>query len=387
MIYNYKKLRKLLFFQKSKKIVIICTICFTLIGGVSSNVSSSFIKNIDETDESMDIHEEYKTIEPPYQNTIASASFYWKPTWPDTGEEVTFISTSSAYYGTIVFERWTFEGGYTVYGRAAKYTFGNKSSYKVTLDVRAVGIGGSDWDTQIEYVKVGADPFPRFTCNPEDPPPGQEVILDASKSNDPDGEIISYKWIYYNVEEPDNVVELGSDIVVLHTWANQGVYNVVLFIEDDKGNNNTLVKTIRVSIIKLDGFPTRSKGINFEIINQGDIVANNVSWNIEVIKYRISNFGSNIFYNKSGGVDALDPNNSEKISQMDFRRRLFKFELTITVKAENAVEVTKSYFGQFFGKYVYLSEEDFRNPYFTILSIGFVMAFFLFVISASFGRR
>ena len=253
--------------------------------------------------------------------------------------------------------------------------------------MRAVGSGGSDWDTQISYVKVGADPFPGFTCKPENPAPRQEVILDASKSNDPDGEIITYNWSYYNVEEPDNVSELGSDIVVLHAWDNQGIYNIVLFVEDDKGNNNTLVKTIRISIIKLDGFPTRSKGINFEIINQGDIVANNVSWNVEIIKYLRANVGSYILYNESGSLDALNPNNSEKISRMDFRRRFCKFELVVTAKADNAVLVSKSYFGLFCGKFVYLSEEDFRNPFFTILSVGIVITFIFIVISASIGRR
>jgi len=386
MGHYYKYLRQLIFFSNSKKIVIFSITCFIILGGVSPIVNSNFINDIDEKVED-DNNTEYKTTEPPNQNTIAIASFYWIPEYPDPGEEVTFISTSRAYYGTIVYERWTFEGGYTVYGDSVTYTFENKSSYKVTLDVRAVGHGGSDWDTQISYVKVGADPFPRFTCKPEDPVPGYQVILDASESNDPDGEIISYNWSYYNVKEPNNVTELGSDIVVLHTWDDQGVYNIVLCIEDDKGNNNTLMKTIHVSILKLDGFPTCSRGINFEIINQGDIVANNVSWNVEITKYERPTIGQYILYNESGSVDALNPNSSEKISRMDLRRRLCKFELVATAKADNAVLVSKSFYGLFFGKYVYLSKEDFRNPYFIILGVGIVMAFIFFVISVSIGRR
>ena len=383
---NYKNLGQMPFFTKSKKIAILSITCTVILGGVSPTVNSSFINDIDEKVED-DTNKEYKTTEPPYQNTVAFASFYWEPNWPDLGEEVTFISTSTAYYGTIVSERWTFEDGHTVYAHSTKYIFKNKSSYKVTLDVYAVGPGGSDWDTQISYVKVGADPFPRFTCTPEDPTPRKQVILNASKSNDPDGEIISYNWSYYNVEEPNNVTELGSDIVILHTWDDQGVYNIVLFVEDDRGNNNTLVKTIRVSIIKLDGFPTCSKGIHFEIINQGAIVADNVSWNVEITKYLRPNIGSYILYNESGSIDTIDFNNSETISRMDFKRRLCKFELIVTAKADNAVEVSKSFYGLFFGKYVYLSEEDFRNPYFTILVVGILLAFIFFVISASIGRR
>jgi len=382
----FKKLRQLSFLSKSQKIVTLSITCCVILGGASPTINSTLIKDIDETfedDYNEEIDEKYKTTGPPDDDVHAFASFSWKPRYPDPGEEVTFTSTSSAIDGHITSERWNFEGGHTVYGHTTTYTFEKKGSYKVALDVHAVGYGGSDWDTETSYVKVGADPFPRITCTPKDPAPGQEVRLDASKSNDPDGEITSYKWSYYNSEDPGNVIDLGSDKVVYHTWDDQGVYNIVLFIEDDKGNNNTLEKTIRVSIIKLDGFPTRSRGINFEIINQGNITANNVRWNVEINRYIKTNIGPNSLYNESGGVYTLNPGNSETISLKNFRRRFRKIELVVTAKADNAVEVSKSFHGLIFGKHIYLSEENFVNPYSIIVISGLILAFILFVIFTS----
>ena len=384
---NSKKSRWTLHLSKAKIILVLIIICCLVLGGLSPTIDSILINNrygAFKDDYSEEIDGKYKATGPPYDDddVVAFASFYWTPRYPDPGEEVTFISTSSAIRGHIYSERWTIEGGHSVYGHSTVYTFDYKGSYKVTLDVRAHGYGGSDWDTEISFVKIGADPFPIIKCTPKDPAPGQEVILDASESSDPDGEIVSYNWSYYNVEDSSNLTRLGSDKVIHHTWEEQGVYNVILFVEDDRGNNNTIEKTIRVSIIRLDSFPARSRGINFEIINQGNITANNVRWNVEISKYIKSNIGSNTLYNESGGFLFINPSAHQTISLKDFRRRFRKVELTVTAKADNAVEVSKSFYGLMFGKHIYLSEENFINPYGIIFVILLIIAFIAIVASS-----
>ena len=180
-------------------------------------------------DNNSDYNEELKATSHD-EHVYAYASFRWEPRYPDPGEEVTFISTSHASYGHITHEKWKFHDGYAEIGHSAKHTYEEKGSYKVTLEVRAVGMGGYDWDTRTSYVKIGADPFPRFTFTPEDPSPREEVTLDASTASDPDGQIMNYSWSYYNVKTPENVTYLGSKQVINYTWEKQGNYKIVLFV-------------------------------------------------------------------------------------------------------------------------------------------------------------
>ena len=284
---NQKKPRWMSYFSGAK-IFLIFSITFSLIlAGFAPTINSNFIKNNDEAfeDDNNKNHEgEYKKTSYD-ENTFAYASFYWNPRYPDPGETITFYSGSYASNGHISYEKWHFEDGHTARGRVATYTYNKKGTYQVTLQVRAYGSGSDfDWDTRTSYVEVGADPFPRITITPEIASPGDEVVLDASGSSDPDGQIISYNWSYCNIDNPKNVTYLGSDKIIHHIWEKQGTYNVVLNVEDDKGNNNTFEKTIAVSILKLSGFDTYARGLSFEISNQGNITADNIEWTLEIVK-------------------------------------------------------------------------------------------------------
>lgn len=376
-----KKLKQVSSLSKSAKIVILLVICCLVLAGLSPTINSVFIENNDEP-----VEDSYTRTNTGYKKTSyddddvhAFASFSWSPRWPDPGEEITFTSTSSATNGHITSERWRFEGGNTVNGHIARYTFEDKGSYKVTLEVHAVGFGGSDWGSSTHYIKVGADPFPRIKCTPINPSPGEKVTLDGSESYDPDGEIVAYNWSFYNVEDPDNITRLGSDEIIYYKWVKQGAYVVSLFIEDDRGNNNTATLTVYVSVLKIEGFPKRSRGINFEIINDGNFTIKNLKWDVEIYKYRRISVFSRSLYEKSGSVSMLGPYDSESVSLRDFRRRFCKIKLVVTAEADNAVKVSKSFYGLIFGKYVYLSENDFINPYNVVLFAG-VVATVVFLI-------
>jgi hypothetical protein len=379
-----KKLSRASSLSKSAKIVILLVICCLVLAGLSPTFNSVFIDNNDEPFE-----DSYDRTDAGYKKTsygdddvYAYASFYWKPRWPDPGEEITFVSNSGATNGHIISERWRFEDGHKVQGRTARYIFEEKDSYKVTLDVHAVGSGGSAWGSVTHYVKVGADPFPRIRCTPVNPSPGKEVMLDGSESYDPDGEIVSYNWSFYNVGDPDNITRLGSDQVIYYRWAKQGAYVVSLFIEDDKGNNNTAEVTVYVSVLKIEGFSKRSRGINFEIVNDGNFTIKNLKWDVEIFKYRRISVFSRSLYKNSGSVYLLGPYDSEYVSLKNFRRRFCKIKLVVTAEADNAVKVSKSFYGLIFGKYVYLSENDFINPYNVLLFAG-LMAAAVFLIVRS----
>jgi hypothetical protein len=382
MGYNLKKLKKKVYLSSIAKIVILIIICCLVMSGISPTINSVFIKNNDEKLEE-EYKEEYKTTDYPDDDVHVYASFHWNPRYPDPGEEITFTSTSNAVHGHIVSQRWTFEDGTTYYGHITKHTFEEKGNYKVTLHVHAVGTGGSDWGLATRHVNIGADPFPKIKCKPIDPSPDEEVTLDASESNDPDGKIISYNWSFYNVENPENVNQLGTDEIIYHTWKKQGIYVVSLFIEDDKGNNNTIEITIHISVLKIDDFPKRSRGIYFEISNHGDFIVEDLKWDVDVYRYSRINIWSRSLYKKSGTVSMIDPDDSQIIFSKDFRRRFCKIRLVVTAKADNAVEVSKSFYGLMFGKYVYLSEDDFVDPYKVVTFAGLVLSLLLLILRSS----
>lgn len=392
MYYNYKynnmrdslkKPRWMFNLSKSKKIVILIVTCCLILGGISPTINSILIKNNNET-----VKDDYnKKNDEDYKKTgydddvIAFASFHWSPKYPDPGEKITFYSDSHAYNGYIISETWEFDDGHTDHGHTTSRTYQKKGSYRVTLRVKAYGIyGGIDWDSRTSNVKVGADPFPKIICTPENPSPGEKVTLDASKSDDPDGKITSYKWSYYNVEDPGNVTELGSDKVIFYIWEKQGVYNVLLFIEDDKGNNNTIEKAIHVSILKIDGFATFSRGISFQISNHGNFTANNIKWNLKIDKYRLLGLIPRHLYQKSGTIETLDSDKSKEIEIKKLRRAFCKIKLVLTAEADNAVEISKSFYGLVFGKFIYLSEKDIINPYRVIIFAGLGIALICFII-------
>ena len=397
-----KKIKAGVLFIKNKKIVILIVTSCLILGGLSPTINSFLIKNNNET-----YKHNYNQTDPDYKETnydddvIAVASFHWNPKYPDPGEKVTFYSDSYAYNGYITSEKWEFDTGHVDHGHKTAYTFEKKGSYKVTLRVKAYGIsGGLDWDSRTTTVKIGADPFPKIICTPEDPSPGEKVTLDASKSNDPDGKIISYKWSYYNVNNPGNVTELGSDITIYYTWEKQGIYNVSLFVEDDKGNNNTIEKEIHVSILKITGFNTFSRGIHFKISNHGDITAKNIKWNLKVDKYRFLGIVPRRLYRKSGTIETLNPEISRDIKIKRLRRAFCKIKLVLTVEADNAVKISKTYYGRVIGKFIYLREYDIARPLFdafkfmiffgiglTILSfIIWILFDFLFIAALKIGK-
>ena len=369
--------------SKVKIIIILIIVGCLILGGLVPSINSILINNNNEA-----LKDDYnKKHEDEYKKTgidddvRAYASFYWKPQYPDPGEKITFYSSSHAYNGIITSEKWSFEGGDSANGRRATQTYEKKGRYKVTLSVSAIG-SGFDRNTRTSYVDVGGDPFPKIICTPENPSPGEQVILDATESSDPDGTIISYKWSYYDINDPENIINLGSDVVIYHAWEKQGTYIVMLFTEDNKGNNNTLEKAIDVSILKLNGFDTLSRGLKFKIRNSGNITAFDVKWNVEIYKIKILGIESKTFYKNSNTISQLNSGDSQTIKLRDIRRKICKIKLVVTAEADNAVKISKTFYGRIIGKFIYLTEKNIIRPLvevsnlFTLTWAGFFFLFF-----------
>ena len=255
------------------------------------------------------------------------------------------------------------------------------------MTVEAVGYG-TGWarDSAIRYVNVGADPFPKITYQPSIPAPDEEVEIDASESYDPDGEIVSYNWSYYNTETPENIINLGDEKTIHYSWDKQGIYNLILFIEDDKGNNNTIEKKIVVSILNINILDTFSRKISFNILNKGKIDAKNVYWNIKIEKNSLSSLRYTDLYKNGNTIYELKSKDYQKVEIKNLRRAFCKIKINITAEAQNAVSVSKTLYGIVFGKFVYLTEEDFLNPYTSIAITGVAVVLITLFLCFFFSR-
>jgi len=67
------------------------------------------------------------------------------------------------------------------------------------------------------------------------------IILDATASQDPDGQIVSYQWLF-----GDGYT--GSGITKAHTYQAPGAYQVTLMLFDNEGGSKSVVATITVPI-------------------------------------------------------------------------------------------------------------------------------------------
>ena len=377
-----KHIQKFFSSNTNKIIILIIAICLILVG-FSPTIYNAKTKyptdNPDQSDDNPDnTNPEFK------QTGYNYVTFHWSPRYPDPGETVTFYTSYYASQAHVTSLRWSFGDGSMGYGRMSSHTYQEEGRYRVMLSYTTYDSeNGHDYGTSFNYVSVGQDPFPRITVTPKNPAPGEKVTLDASSSSDPDGQIAKYSWSFYNVDNPSNFTQIGTTKTIDYTWEKQGVYTVSLYIEDDKGNNNTIDDTVRVSILKLDGFPDRARELNFEIINQGKNQANNVEYTVEIKKYSLLGIITRALYEKTDAIDDIDGGSYEDIEIRNIRRAFCRIKLVVTAKADNSVEVSKSYYGFIFGKFIFLSENRISNTFRLSTLLGLILFLLFLFISIS----
>ena len=90
-------------------------------------------------------------------------------------------------------------------------------------------------------IEVPSPPYAYFVASAYSAYVNEEIVFNASGSNDPDGEIVSYQWNF-----GDGTT--GTGAVVTHTYSAVGTFSVTLTVIDNDGLNST--KTINISIIE-----------------------------------------------------------------------------------------------------------------------------------------
>jgi PKD repeat protein len=149
---------------------------------------------------------------------------------PAVGQTVSFDGrASSDPDGTIVTYRWVWGDG-TPDGSGATPTH-----VFATAGSRSVGLYVTDSDGQTAGVghgiTVGSDEVPTAAYTPSTyaPAVGQTVSFDGRASSDPDGTIVTYRWVWGD-GTPD-----GSGPTPTHAFTTEGTRSVALFVTDSDG--------------------------------------------------------------------------------------------------------------------------------------------------------
>lgn len=153
--------------------------------------------------------------------------------------EIAFDGTGSQRVeAPIVSYHWDFNDGDTVESATAIHAFEEKGTYAIVLTVTdADGLIGSTTKTVRVLNRV---PHADFRISPFGAPRDYPVQFDASESNDPDGEIVSYLWDF-----GDGTGAEGMNVE--HVFPQQQTeYLVTLTVIDDDGSANSSMRKVVV---------------------------------------------------------------------------------------------------------------------------------------------
>lgn len=143
------------------------------------------------------------------------------------GEAVNFNSSlNNAANGSLSYT-WDFGDGNTADGASVSHAYANPGKYQVTLAADdGVGVENSRL-TVSKTILVNTLPLAVagenvLTC------PGADITFDASRSHDPDGDALSYRWQFGDGRE-------ASGKIVTHRYEKSGIYTASLAVFDNTG--------------------------------------------------------------------------------------------------------------------------------------------------------
>ncbi|MCI0414828.1 PKD domain-containing protein [bacterium] len=171
-------------------------------------------------------------------------SFTITPASPAEDEQVCFDAQGTVDNGTIISFSWTFGDGGSSSGVFVCHTYTSNGSFPVTLfvvddDANCVSL------TRLVEVNEGDEPTCDFTISPNPVSTDTQVFFDASTSEDPDGNIVSFQWNF-----GDGSTASGEKVT--HSYNFTGTFTVSLTIRDNAGNEVVCTQTVSVGT----GFPT-----------------------------------------------------------------------------------------------------------------------------------
>ncbi|WP_418285062.1 PKD domain-containing protein [Halorubrum sp. DTA46] len=190
------------------------------------------------------------TVEEPDQNTPPTADAGDDQT-VDEGDSVTLDATgSSDQDGDALTYQWTQTAGPDVTLSDADTATPSFTAPEVdgdeTLTFQVEVSDGQASDTDTVDITVQDVPEPNqeptaaFTVDPASPEVGEDVTLDASNSEDSDGDIVSYEWSI----DGQTLDDTGETVTT--SFDTTGDYDVALTVEDDDGATDTTSQVVTV---------------------------------------------------------------------------------------------------------------------------------------------
>jgi len=142
---------------------------------------------------------------------------------------------------------WDFGDGNTATGTDVSHTFAEPGEYLVTLTTELTG-GNEGCSTLQAVQKVIVNDAPMALLDgPDSVAAGQAVTYDASMSMDSDGAITNFAWDFGDGTR-------AKGVLAAHTFAQPGIYEVKLTIEDDAQVGNSAV--VAVKTVTVNPAPT-----------------------------------------------------------------------------------------------------------------------------------
>ena len=202
------------------------------------------------------------------------------PYYGNVGENISFNGSGSFDPDGVIFVwKWNFGDGFIGYGEKVEHSYSECGNYTVILTV-IDDVMEQDSDTTYAFINAFpvADAGGPYFANL-----GENITFDASDSYDPDGEIVSYEWVFGDWTN-------GSGMIINHTYINPGEYTVVLTVEDDFGaiSNDTTTAYVNSPPMApyINGPQIGSPGILYEYVfnsvdPDGDNVIYHIAWGDE----------------------------------------------------------------------------------------------------------
>jgi len=138
-------------------------------------------------------------------------------------------SASSDPDGRIVRYEWDFGDGETGSGDRTTHVYALPGTYQVVLSVTDNSGTRSATARDTTSATINEFPIADMGWDREVLAPGEQLMLDGSRSVDPDGEITSYEWDFGDGSQ-------ATGVRVQHTWQRAGRYGVGLTVRDNSGS-------------------------------------------------------------------------------------------------------------------------------------------------------
>ena len=156
------------------------------------------------------------------------------------GSAINFSASASDPGPDTLSYSWNFGDGTSGTGASPQHAYAGDGTYTVTVTVTD-GDGGSDSDSRTVLVSNG-DPIISNLVGDSTGAEGQSLSWTAVAS-DPGGDALTYTW---NFGDGSPSVS-GSSLVVNHTYANEGSYQVSVVVSDGDGGSASHQITVVVS--------------------------------------------------------------------------------------------------------------------------------------------